>query len=121
VDSDIATDDVLRSIASIEMHRREIETASSLPASCNEALRNLHRLLDREREALQMHGTGTRRHSANIGAVTLEIARVKILAGDYSPPPISRNPRPGHEASLRPGARSFPRSKGRRTMGRGER
>jgi hypothetical protein len=99
--SETATDDVLRSIASVEMLRREIETASSLPASCNEALRKLYQLLDREREALQIHGTGTRRHSANIETVTLEIARVKILAGDTSPPPKSRDPRPGHEVSER--------------------
>jgi len=121
MDSETATDDVLRSVASIEMHRRELETAAGLPASCNEALRQLHRLLDNEREALQMHGTGTRRHSANIGTVTLEITRVKILAGDISPPPRSRDPRPGHEVSLPGAARSFPRNKARRTMGRGER
>jgi hypothetical protein len=121
MDSEIATDDVLLSIASIETHRREIETASGLPASCNEALRKLHQLLDRERGALQMHGTGTQRHSVNIGTVTREIARVKIMAGDNSPPPASRNPRPGHEVSLQDGARTFPRSKGRRTMGRSER
>jgi hypothetical protein len=101
VDSETATDDVLQSIASIETHRREIETASGLPASCNEALRRLHQLLDREREALQMHGPGTRRHSVNVGTVTVEIARVKKLTGDTSPPPTSRNPRPGHEVSPR--------------------
>ena len=116
-----ATDDILQSIASIESHRRELEKASGLSASCNEALRKLHQLLDRERGALQMHAPGTQRHSANIGAVTLEIARVKALAGDTSPPPTSRNPRPGHEVSLQSGTRSFPRSKGRRTMGRSER
>ena len=121
MDSETATDDVLRSVASIERHRREIETASGLAASCNEALRELYRILDREREALQMHGTGARRHSANIGTVTLEIARVKILAGDISPPPSSRNPRPGHEVPLQDRARGFPRNRGRRTMGRGER
>jgi hypothetical protein len=113
MDSGTVTDEVLRSVASIEKHRLETETASGLPASCNEALRQLYRLLDREREALQMHGTSTRRHSVNIGMVTLEITRVKILAGDFDPPPKSREPRPGHEVSPQGGARSSPRSKGR--------
>jgi hypothetical protein len=117
VDSGTATDDVLRSIAAIETQRRELEKGSGLPASCNEALRQLHRLLDRERQALQMHGTGTQRHSANIGRVTLEITRVKILAGDLGPPPKSRDPRPGHEVSM-PGA---PRNKSRTITRRGER
>lgn len=121
MDPEKATDDILQSIASIETHRQEIEKASGLAASFSEALRKLHQLLDREREALQMHGPGTQRHSANIGALTLEIARVKHLAGDISPPPASRSPRPGHEVSLQRGARTFPRSKGRRTMGRSER
>jgi hypothetical protein len=115
VDSGTATDDVLRSVASIETQRRDLERASGLPASCNEALRQLYRLLDRERQALQMHGTGTQRHSANIGTVTLEITRVKTLAGDFSPPPGFRDPRPGHEV---PGV---PRNKMRKITGRGER
>jgi hypothetical protein len=119
MDSETVTDDVLRSVASIETQRRETETASGLPASCNEALRQLYRLLDREREALQMHGTGTRLHSANIGTVTLEITRVKTLAGDIDPPPKSRDPRPGREVSMPDAARSLPRSKARRTMERG--
>ena len=113
-----ATDDILQSIASIESHRRELEKSSGLAASCNEALRQLYRLLDREREALQMHGTGTRRHSVNIGTVTLEITRVKILAGDIDPPPKSREPRPGHEVSM---AADVSRGKSRRIPGRGER
>jgi hypothetical protein len=98
VGSEAVTDEVLRSVASIEARRLETETVAGLAASCNEALRQLYRLLDREREALQMHGTGTRRHSVNIGTVTLEITRVKILAGDIDPPPKSREPRPGRSA-----------------------
>jgi len=90
-------------------------------AACNDALRKLHELLEREREALQSHGPGTR-HSANIETVMLEIAKLKKLAGDASQPASSRNPRPGHhQLSLQSAARSFPRNKGRRTMGRGER
>lgn len=121
MDPVIATDDVIDLIAGIEMHRQEMGKESDLAAACNEALRKLHELLDREREALLSHGPSTR-HSANIGTVMLEIARVKKLAGDTSQPASSRNPRPGHhQVSLQSAARNFPRNKGRRTMGRGER
>jgi hypothetical protein len=119
--SETVTDDVLRSVASIETQRREMETASGLPASCNEALRQLYRLLDRERDALQMHGTGTQRHSANIGTVSLEITRVKTLAGDIDPPPRSRDPRPGHAVSPRRAARAVSRNKGTPRSGSGGR
>jgi hypothetical protein len=116
-----ASDDVIDLIAYIELHRQEMGKESDLAAACNEALRKLHELLEREREALQSHGTGTR-HSANIETVMLEIARVKKLAGDTSRPANSRNPRPRrHQVTLQSGARNFPRNKGRRTMGRGER
>ncbi len=116
-----ATDEVIDLIAGIEMHRQEMAKESDLAAACNEALRKLHELLEREREALQSHAPGAR-HSANIATVTSEIAKVKKLAGATSQPASSRNPRPGrHQASLQSAARNFPRNKGRRTMGRGER
>ena len=120
----IATDDVTDLIASIEMHRQEMEKESDLAAACNEALRKLHELLDRERKTLQLHGSGTGQ-SSNIEAATTEITRVKSLVGPTSQTSqgaTSQNPRPGHHlVSLRSGARNFPRNKGRRTMGRGER
>ena len=120
-----ATDDVIDLIADIEMHRQGMAKESDLAAACNEALRKLHELLGREREALQSHGPGTR-HSANIATVMLEIEKVKKLAGGTSQPASSsagsRNARPGHhQVSLQSAARNFPRNKSRRTMGRGER
>jgi hypothetical protein len=119
MDPGIATEDVAGIIASIEMHRREMET--DLAAACSEALRKLHELLDRERKALQLHGAGTH-HSSNIEAATAEIARVKNLAGPTTQGATSPNPRPGHhQVSLQSAARNFPRNKARRTMGRGER
>jgi hypothetical protein len=121
MDPGIATEDVTDIIASIEMHRQEMEKDSGLAAACNEALRELHELLDREREALQVHGSGTR-HAANIEAATAAITRVKSLIGPTSQGAASQNPRPGHhQVSLQSAARNFPRNKGRRTMGRGER
>ena len=113
------TDDVIDLIASAEMHRQRIEKDSGLAAACNEALRKLHELLDREREALQARGLDTL-HSANIEAVAIEIKRVKKLLGNTRRDPSSGVPRPG-QVSLQSAARTFPRSKGRRTMGRGER
>jgi hypothetical protein len=108
-------------IASIEMHRRQMEKEPDLAASCNEALRKLHELLERERKALQLNGSGTH-HSSNIEAVTTEIARVKGLVDPAIPAATSPTPRPGrHQVSLQNGARIFPRNKGRRTMGRGGR
>jgi hypothetical protein len=121
MDPGLATEEITDIIASIEMHRQEMEKDSGPAAACNEALRKLHELLDREREALQLHGTGTR-HSSNIEAATTEITRVKSLVGPTSQGATSQNPRPGHhQVSLQSAARNFPRNKGRRTMGRGER
>ena len=116
-----ATHEVIDLVAGIEMHRQEAAKESNPVAACHEALRKLHELLERERNALQSHVPGSG-HAGNIEALTAEIARVKRLAGDTSRPAGSGNPRPArHQLSLRAGARSFPRSKGRRTMGRGER
>ena len=71
-----ATDEVTDAIAHTEMHRQETEKEAGLAAACNESLRKLHELLDREKQALQLHGPSTG-HSANIEAVTAEIKRVK--------------------------------------------
>ena len=104
------SDEVLDLIGSIAMRR---------PAR-NEALRELNELLAHERDALQAHGPGGR-HSANIAAVMLELAKVR-----NSPDPSAA--RPGYARRnqwgqvSRPGAsRNFSRPKGRRTMGRSER
>jgi hypothetical protein len=90
MDPRIATDEVVGLIAGIEMHRKEMKNESSPAAACSEALRKLSELLEREREALQSHGPGSR-HPANIGTVMFEISRVQKLAGNPSPPPTFRN------------------------------
>jgi hypothetical protein len=116
-----ATDDITALILSTESHRREMEKTSGAASACNEALRKLHEVLARERGALQVHGPAARQHSANIEALKTEIARINALAGDAGSGtiPTGRGARRGlasHEAF-----RSFPRTKGRRTMGRSER
>ena len=51
-----ATDEVIDAIADIELQRKAMEKDSSIAASCSSALRRLHELLDREKEALQLSG-----------------------------------------------------------------
>lgn len=121
MDNAIASDDVTDLIAGIERHRREMGKEADHALACNEALRKLHEILERERVALQSHQAGTR-HAANVEAVTVEIERVKNLAGEKSQPAGARGPlHAHHQASLESGARNYPRIRARRTMGRGER
>lgn len=114
-----ATDEVTDAIAHIEMHRQEMEKEAGLGAACSEALRKLHELLDREREALQLHGPGTV-HAANVEAVTAEIKRVKNLALITSQGSIPKSARPGQRRMSWQNAPRNPsrRHRGRRTMGR---
>jgi hypothetical protein len=109
------SDEVMDAIARIEMHRQEMAKEASVAAACNEALRKLHELLEREREASQPHGPGAR-NEAHIEALAAEIERVKRLAGAVAKAKQGR-PQPQHP--LRPGERhDLPRNKRRRTMGR---
>lgn len=112
-----ATDEVIDAIADIEMHRQEMEKAAGLAASCNSALRKLHELLDREKEALQLRSPDTR-HTQNVEVVTIEIEKVKgstVIAGQR----LAAGPYPDlQKASWQNAHRSPARNKGRRTMGR---
>ena len=99
------------------MHRQEAEKEGGLAAACSEALRKLHELLASERRSLQE--TPEAGHSPNIEAVTIEIERIKRLAGHAGQRAGARNPRPNkHQASPRNAPRNPARGKGRRTMGR---
>ena len=44
------SDEVIDAIAQIELQRQEMEKEAGLAAACNEALRKLHELLERERK-----------------------------------------------------------------------
>ena len=113
------TDDVRDAIAHIEMHRQEMAKEASVAAACNEALRKLHELLDSEREALQLHGPGAG-HAASIDAVMAEMERVKGLAGTPAKGTMPKHERDRRQMPLRPAQPHHrPRTKGRRTMGRG--
>lgn len=117
-----ASDEVTDAIASIEMHRQEIEKESGRAASCNFSLRKLQELLQQEQQALQLHGPDSVHH-ANVEAVTGEIGRVKGLGsgGSSRQNPKGTQPRPPQGGWRNPQRRSG-RTRGRRTMGRrGER
>ena len=113
------TDEVVDAIAQIDRHRQEMQKETGPAAANNEALRKLHELLERERQAMQIHGPGTA-HSANIEAVTAEIDKVKNLPGAGN-----RDARRGRTQDqskkhmVQPSApHNHARNKGRRTMGR---
>ena len=109
------SDELMDAIAQIELHRQEMEKEAGVAAACNEALRKLHELLEREREALQLHGPGAR-HATHIEALAAEIERVKSRAGagakaKHGRPPMRNPVRQGPQHNL-------PRNKRRRTTGR---
>jgi hypothetical protein len=113
-----ATDEVIDAIAEIESQRQAMEKEAGLAASCSSALRKLHELLDREKEALQLRGPDAG-HPENVEAVAVEIERVKAMTASTSPGPAPRGEYPGQrKATWRNAHRSPARNKGRRTMGR---
>ena len=112
----MTSDETLDAIAYIELHRQEMAKEAGVAAACNEALRKLHELLERERQAPHEPGS---RHAANIEAVAAEIERVKGLASAGTRP---KQGRPKQRGQQRPGGgpqHQMPRGKQRRTMGRG--
>jgi len=105
-------------IAYIERHRQAMEMEGNATAACNEALRRLHELLEREHEALQSRGAGGG-HAANIEAVTAAIERVKSLVRAAGKGGIPKHGRPQTRKHVGPSQpHNAPRNKGRRTMGR---
>jgi predicted TIM-barrel enzyme len=113
-----ATDEVIDVIADIEVQRRAMEKEAGLAAASSSALRKLHELLDREKEALQLRGPATG-HQGNVEAVTTEIERVKRLTVVRGQGPTRNAAYTGlRKASWRNAHRSPARNKGRRTMGR---
>ena len=113
----IATD-VTNAIAHIEKHRQAMEKEAGAAAACNEALRKLHQLLDREHEALQSRGAGEG-HAEGVEAVKSEIDRVRHLAGAAGKGVMPKHGRPQAQKHVGPSQPyNPPRNKARRTMGR---
>ena len=73
-----ASDEVTDHIASIEMHRQEVERESGLEASRNYALPRLQELLRTEQEAAQQPDADAHR-AANIEAVNAAIRKLQSL------------------------------------------
>jgi hypothetical protein len=105
-------------IAHIESHRQAMAKEAGPAAACNEALRKLHELLEREREALQLHGAADG-HGGNVATVTAEIDRLKQLVHSAGKGVMPKHGAPQARKHVGPGQpHNAPRNKGRRTMGR---
>lgn len=113
------SDEVRDMIADVEVQRQAMEKEAGLAAACSSALRKLHELLDREKEALRLRGPAAG-HPQNAQAVTTEIERVKQLTVAKSQGPTRKGGYTGPRKTSWRNARHSPaRNKGRRTMGRG--
>jgi hypothetical protein len=114
-------DEVTDLIASIEMHRKEIEKETGLEASRNYSLRRLQQALQEEQEATQLHGSSPAR-VATAEALANEIKRVGTLArGAGQRPQQGGGGRPQQQQPRnfrQDQQRKAPKSRGRRTMGR---
>ena len=108
-------------IASIEMHRKEIEKESGLEASRSYSLRRLQQALQEEQEAAQLHGSSPAR-VATAEALTNEIKRIGTLSrGASQRPPQGGGGRPQQQQPRnfrQDQQRKSPKSRGRRNMGR---
>jgi hypothetical protein len=113
-------DEVTDLIASIEMHRKEIEKETGLEASRNYSLRRLQLALQEEQEAAQLHGSSPAR-VATAEALANEIKRVGSLSRSAGQRPPGGGGRPGQQQPRnfrQDQQRKAPKSRGRRTMGR---
>lgn len=110
-------------IASVEMHRKEIEKESGLEASRSYALGRLQQALQEEQEAAQPDGSSPAR-VATAEALANEIKRVGSLSrGTSHRPPQGGGGRPQQQPRnfRQDQQRKSPKSRGRRSMGRGGR
>ena len=102
------TDDVIDLIASIEMHRQELERESGLEASRSYAVRRLQEALLSEQAAESRE------------ALALALKRVQALGTGASQRPAQKASRSAPPAkSWRDAQGHSPRTRSRRTMGRG--
>ena len=117
-------DEVTDLIASIEMHRKEIERESGLEASRTYSLQRLQQALATEQEAAQQPDANPAR-VATAAALANEIKRVGSLSrGSGQRPQGGGGGRPHQQQqrNFRPDQqRKSSKSRGRRGMGRGGR
>ena len=113
-------DEVTDLIASIEMHRKEIEKETGLEASRNYSLRRLQLALQEQQEASQQPGASPT-PVATAAALANEIKRVGALTrstGQRPPQGGGGRPQQQQPRNFRQDQqRKAPKSRGRRTMG----
>ena len=121
-----ASDEVTDLIASIEMHRQEVERESGFEASRNYALPRLQELLRTEQEAAQQPDADGHR-AANIEAVAAAIKKLQSLGrgqrhvqGQGRPERQFRGPRRDGQGQGQPGrpGQGQQRHRGRRQQAR---
>jgi len=115
-------DEVTDLIASIEMHRKEIERESGLDASRSYSLKRLQEALQKEQETAQQEGSNPVR-IATAEALANEIKRIGSLSRGSGQRPQQGGGNGGRPQQQQP--RNFrqdqqrrPKSRGRRPMGR---
>ena len=110
-------------IASIEMHRKEIEKETGLEASRTYSLRRLQEALLQEQETSQPDGGSNPVRVATAEALNAEIRRVGSLSRSSGPRPAQGGgggrPQQQQPRNFRQDQqRKSPKSRGRRPMGR---
>lgn len=119
-------DEVTDLIASVEMHRKEIERESGLDASRTYALGRLQQALAAEQEAAQQDGANPAR-VATAEALSNEIKRVNSLSRGSGQRPQQAGgggggnggrPQQQQPRNFRQDQQRRPKSRGRRPMGR---
>jgi hypothetical protein len=115
-------DEVTDLIASIEMHRKEIERESGLEASRSYSLKRLQEALQKEQETAQQE-VGNPVRVATAEALANEIRRVGSLSRGASQRPPGGGggggrPQQQQPRNFRQDQQRRPKSRGRRPMGR---
>lgn len=123
---ELKMDEVTDLIASIEMHRKEIERESGLEASREYALRRLQQALQEEQEAAKQEGASPV-HATAADLYAAEVRRVSSLSRASAPRQGQPKNRPQHQQqrrNFRPGGQPQqqqqrkPGGGGRRGQGR---
>ncbi len=119
---ELKMDEVTDLIASIEMHRKEIERESGLDASREYALRRLQQALQEEQEASKLEGASPV-HATAAELFAAEVRRISSLSRSSAQRPAqgkNQNRPPQQQRNFRPGGQRPPRKPGggRRNQGR---
>jgi len=119
IDSPHGSEELTDIIASIEMERQASAREAGNATACAASLRKLRELQCGEKEALQSQGPSAD-HSANLAALTMEIARVEKLTGTANRLSLPGNShRDKGKGARRDAQRSPLRTRGRRTTNDG--